>query len=371
MFCTTSLFAQTQYEYIESDRLGSRELKIQLPRNYVENAEKFYPLILVLDGDFLFEIVAGNVDYTSYWDDMPEAIVVGVNQVGTRPDDLFISDATFFPTQDGAKFYEFLGAELVPFLEENFRVGDFKVAVGHGESANFINFFSFRKAPLFQAYIALSPSMSPYMDTNLTERLTDLKSPLFYYMSTASEDFREQRKEISELNTKLEVIESDNLFYKFDNFDGLDHYGLVNTSIPNALQHTFLIYQPISRSEYKNHILTMETSPVDYLIEKYEMIETFFGIEKQILLNDFRAIATAIIKNEQFEYFKDLGKLAREYYPESLLQNYYMGRFYEATGNPKKAMKAYREAYIYQEIDGITKDDLLERADRIQAEFGY
>ena len=30
-----------------------------------------------------------------------------------------------------------------------------------------------------------------------------------------------------------------------------------------------------------------------------------------------------------------------------------------------------REAYIYQEIDGITKDDLLERADRIQAEFGY
>ena len=145
MFCTTSLFAQTQYEYIESDRLGSRELKIQLPRNYEENAEKVYPLILVLDGDFLFEIVAGNVDYTSYWDDMPEAIVVGVNQDGTRSNDLFVSDATFFPTQDGEKFYEFLGAELVPFLDENFRVGDFKVAVGHGESANFINFFSFRK----------------------------------------------------------------------------------------------------------------------------------------------------------------------------------------------------------------------------------
>ena len=115
----------------------------------------------------------------------------------------------------------------------------------------------------------------------------------------------------------------------------------------------------------------METSPVDYLIEKYEKIKTLFGIEKQILLNDFRAIATAINKNERFEYFKDLGKLARDSYPESLLHNYYMGRFYEATGNPKKAMKTYREAYIYQEIDGITKDDLLERADRIQAEFGY
>ena len=371
MFCTTPLYAQTQYEYIESDRLGTRELKIQLPRNYEENTEKYYPLILVLDGDFLFEIVAGNVDYTSYWADMPEALVVGINQVETRSEDLFVSDATFFPTQDGAKFYEFLGAELMPYLEENYRLGTFKVAVGHGASANFINFYSFRKTPLFQAYITLSPSMSPYMDSNLTEQLADLKSPLFYYMSTASEDFRDHRKDITALNTKLEAIDSNHLFYAFDNFDGLDHYGLVNTSIPKALQHIFLVFQPISRTEYKKYILPLETSPVAYLTEKYDRIETLFGIEKQILLNDFRAIASALDKKEQFEYFKDLAKLARESYPDSVLHNYYMGRFYEATGNPKKAMKTYREAYIYQEIDGITKDDLLDKADRIKVEYGY
>lgn len=371
MFCTTPLYAQTQYEYIESDRLGTRELKIQLPRNYEENTEKYYPLILVLDGDFLFEIVAGNVDYTSYWADMPEALVVGINQVETRSEDLFVSDATFFPTQDGAKFYEFLGAELMPYLEENYRLGTFKVAVGHGASANFINFYSFRKTPLFQAYIALSPSMSPYMDSNLTEQLADLKSPLFYYMSTASEDFRDHRKDITALNTKLEAIDSNHLFYAFDDFDGLDHYGLVNASIPKALQHIFLVFQPISRSEYKKYILPLETSPVAYLTEKYDSIETLFGIEKQILLNDFRAIASALDKKEQFEYFKDLAKLARESYPDSVLHNYYMGRFYEATGNPKKAMKTYREAYIYQEIDGITKDDLLDKADRIKVEYGY
>ena len=371
MFCTTPLYAQTQYEYIESDRLGTRELKIQLPRNYEENTEKYYPLILVLDGDFLFEIVAGNVDYTSYWADMPEALVVGINQVETRSEDLFVSDATFFPTQDGAKFYKFLGAELMPYLEENYRLGTFKVAVGHGASANFINFYSFRKTPLFQAYIALSPSMSPYMDSNLTEQLADLKSPLFYYMSTASEDFRDHRKGITALNTKLEAIDSNHLFYAFDNFDGLDHYGLVNTSIPKALQHIFLVFQPISRTEYKKYILPLETSPVAYLTEKYDRIETLFGIEKQILLNDFRAIASALDKKEQFEYFKDLAKLARESYPDSVLHNYYMGRFYEATGNPKKAMKTYREAYIYQEIDGITKDDLLDKADRIKVEYGY
>ena len=54
--------AQTQYEEISSIKLDeTRQLKIQLPRNYESNVEKTYPVIVVLDGDYLFEPVAGNV----------------------------------------------------------------------------------------------------------------------------------------------------------------------------------------------------------------------------------------------------------------------------------------------------------------------
>ena len=107
LFCTVILSAQTQYELLDTQSLGERELKIQLPRNYEENTETFYPLILTLDGDYLFEIVAGNVDYTAYWDDMPEAIVVGVNQIETRADDLYVSDNTFFPVKSGHSLTRF------------------------------------------------------------------------------------------------------------------------------------------------------------------------------------------------------------------------------------------------------------------------
>ena len=331
MFCTTILWAQTQYELIETETLGDRELKIQLPRNYEENLETYYPLILTLDGDYLFEVVAGNADYVAYWDDMPEAIVVGVNQSETRADDLFVSDNTFFPINSGAQFFEFISEELIPFLEDNFRVNDFKVAVGHGASANYIQFFAFKNKPVFQAYITLSPSLSPYMVDNLTAFFSDMKTPLFFYMATATEDFRENRTQILELNTKINSIESEQLFYGFENFEEANHYALVNRSIPKALHHIFLIYQPISRKEYKTHILPLETSPVSYLTEKYEKIEQLFDVEKQVLLNDFRAIATAIEKNKTYEYFKDLAKLARNEYPDALLNNYYMGRFYEAT----------------------------------------
>ena len=371
LFFKATLLAQTQYEFIESDRLGERQLKIQLPRNYIENTDQFYPLIVTLDGDYLFEPVAGNVDFISYWDDMPEAIVVGVNQDKDRAEDLKISDEDYFPIMSGAKFYEFLGAELIPYITENYRIGNFKVIVGHGQSANFINFFSFKKDPLFQAYIAMSPTLSPYMSDNLAKKFMSIKEPLFYYMSTSDEDYNENREGIKELDTKLQSIESKTLFYEFENFEGHNHYSLVASAIPEALQHIFKTYRPISRTEYKDNILKLESSPVDYLIEKYDMIESFFGIKKQILLNDFRAINAAINSKENLELFKDLAKLARENYPKSLLFNYYMGRYYEATDNPRKAIKVYQEAFVYDEIDGITIDDLLDQAERLKRENDY
>jgi hypothetical protein len=96
-----------------------------------------------------------------------------------------------------------------------------------------------------------------------------------------------------------------------------------------------------------------------------------FGIEKQILINDFKAIEAAIEKKEQFQYFENLGELARKQYPDALLGHYYLARYYEEIGEPKKAMKMYRSAYILDEIGGITKDLMLEKADEIKADFGY
>ncbi|WP_431159489.1 alpha/beta hydrolase-fold protein, partial [Winogradskyella poriferorum] len=71
------LGAQAIYKTIESEKLQeSRELKIQLPRNYDPETKRTYPLVVVLDGDYLFEPVACNIDYQAYWQDIPDCIVV-------------------------------------------------------------------------------------------------------------------------------------------------------------------------------------------------------------------------------------------------------------------------------------------------------
>ena len=372
VFCSSTLIGQTIYEEFESYKLGeTRQIKIQLPRNYDENTDKSYPLFLVFDGDYMFEAVAGNVDYYSYWEDMPEAIVVGVIQSDTRNDDCYYSEQNDLPVESGANFFEFISMELLPHIISNYRTENFRVAVGHGETANFINYYMLKPKPLFQAYIAVSPSLAPSMNDYISQRFQQYESKLFYYLATASNDIKSIKKDAETLNTTITSIDNKNILYNFDNFEGATHYSAPAHAIPKALESIFYVFQPISKKEYKESILTLETSPVEYLLEKYKVISDLFGIEKQILINDFKAIAAAIKKKEKWDYFEDLGKLARKEYPETVLGNYYLGRFYEETGHPKKAMRTYRSAYIFEEIAGISKDEMLERADRIKADFGY
>ncbi|GAL62143.1 alpha/beta hydrolase [Algibacter lectus] len=364
--------AQVKYETFESSKLGeTRQIKIQLPRGYDSNNDKSYPIFIVLDGDYLFEAVAGNVDYYSYWEDMPESIVVGVNQMDTRYDDCLYSEQNSLPVETGAAFFEFIGQELVPYIEKTFRTVNFRVAVGHGLTANLINYYLLKPQPLFQGYIAVSPELAPGMLDYIPEGLSKAESKIFYYLANTDNDGSSIKKMTNTLNTDIAALDNKNLVYNFDSFEGPSHYSVPTHAIPNAIEKMFHVFQPISKKEYKETILELQISPVLYLQEKYESINQLFGIDKKILINDFKAISAAIEKNELYEYYEDLGKLARKAYPETLLGTYYMARFYEETGEPKKAMRTYQSAYTLKEIAGVTKDEMLEKANLIKEDFGY
>ncbi len=364
--------AQVKYKTIESLKLGdTRELKIQLPRGYSSNTDKKYPLVIVFDADFLFEPVSGNIDYLSYWEDMPESIIVGVNQVDKRFDDCMYSEQTSLPIDSGVDFFEFISKELVPFINKTYRTTNFRVAVGHGDTANYINYFLLKPKPLFQGYVVVSPEIAPNMINYLPERLNKLESKTFYYLAYTKNDRSSIRKMTETLNKDISAIDSDYLEYNFETFESATHYSSPLYGLPRALESMFKVYQPINKNEYKDVILELETSPVAYLVEKYQTIKDLFGVEKKILVNDFKAISAAIEKTGQFEYYEELSKMARDEYPKTLLGDYYLARFFEEGNEPKKAMRIYQAGYILNEIAGITKDLMLERADSIKEDFGY
>lgn len=368
------IYSQSQiiYEEFESNKLNeSRRLKIQLPRDYEANTEKVYPIVIVLDANYLFEPVAGNVDYFSYWEDMPESIVVGIMQGEKRYDDCNYDSTNFMPDGIGADFFEFIGLELIPFIDNNYRTAKFTIAVGHDFTANFINYFLFKDPPMFNGYINLSPDLAPYMDERLPERIPQIQSKIFYYLATGSDDIKDLR-EISEmLNATLKELKSDNFNYNFDNFQGATHYSLVARAIPSALEKMFAVYRPISQEEYKDVILNLKTPISQYLIDKYATIKDLFGLTNPIRENDYIATFKAAEKKKQWESLRIIATIANKQYPNTVLGDYYLARYYEETGEAKKAMRIYQAAYDKEEVDFITIDVMLDRAEKIKEDFGY
>ena len=369
---TSSTQSQVLYETINSTKLGTeRELKIQLPRNYDSNTEKRYPLIIVLDGDYLFEPMAGNVDLYSYWEEMPEAIVVGLNQGNSRRDDSYYGEQDFLPSESGAAFFEFLGMELLPHLDRKYRTAQFVVVAGHDITANFINYYLFKENPIFEAYINLSPELAPEMANRLVETFRTAPDHKWFYLATSSGDVKALREDSEVLNEQLQGIDNGFFHYKFDNFDGASHFGLVGEAIPRSLQHIFSTFSPISMKEYESKIVTLETSPYDYLVEKYEQIEQLYGLDLPIRVNDFLAVGKALEERQNWDDLEKLGDLARQEFPGTTLGIYYQARAYEAYGRFRKAMKHYQSAYGMEEVSFVTIDFMLDKAEKIKNDFGY
>lgn len=372
LFIGLQSYSQAKYTSVSSQILGEdREIKILLPRGYSSDDDKAYPVIYVFDGDYLFEAVAGIVDYYAYWEDMPEAIVVGINQSETRSDDLFYSEQNSLPIESGAEFFEFIGKELIPHIEKNYKTEPFRAAIGHGETANFINYYLIRQNSVFNAYVSISPDLALDMEKYLAERLKTIEQKIFYYLAVSTADVKHIMEGSASLNKTLNGIENTNLLYTFNEVEGPTHYAMPAHAIPKALESIFFIFQPISKKEYNESILKLDTSPVEYLEQKYEEIKTMFGIDKQISINDFKAIAAAIKKKEKWEYYEDLSKLAKKNYPDTVLPKYYLGLYQENIGESKKAMKTFQSAYNMEEIGGITTDFMLEKAEDIKRDFGY
>jgi predicted alpha/beta superfamily hydrolase len=366
--CFSSAFAQKITDTLVSKKLNQeREITIGLPASYAQNPTKKYPLVVVLDGDYLFDAFQGVLNYGAYWDDFPETILVGItqNKNDERSYDCSADEMSGLPDSESKKFFEFIGLELMPALEKEFRIAPLKIIAGHDITAGFINFYLYKNQPLFDGYISLSPQLANGMTEQLPQRLTEIQKQLFYYQASADGDLKSIQQSTKLLDENIVALHSATLNYKYDEFKGLSHYSLVPQAIPSALYQFFALYQPISMNEFNDKIAVLPSGYVDYLTQKYELLEKTLHIEIPIRVNDFKAIEAAILKNKQYEEFGKLAEISDKYYPKSMLSDFHLGMMYENMGDYKKAAKAYQKAYQKEEIGSLTKDMMLDKSDEL------
>ena len=370
LFCSAFASAQnTVIDSVTSKKLKeTREISIALPPSYKKDKDRKFPLLILLDGEYLMPAFTGALDYGAYWEDIPEMIVVGIsqNKNNERDTDVTYDKETGLPEGKGNDFFDFIGTELVPLIEKSYRVAPLKLIAGHDITAGFANYFLYKDIPVFDGYILLSPDLPPGMEEQIPERLEKVQKPIWYYHCTADGDVKKLATRIRKLDESAKNIKRPGLNYRFDDFKGASHYSLVLYAIPNALYNFFSVYQPISANEFNEKIATLPEGYVKYLIDKYEVIEKTMGMKMKIRLNDFKAIEAAIIKNKAYNEFDQLSALADKQYPRTMLADYEMGQMYEKKGDYARAIKSYMRAYQMEEVGDLTKDMMINKADEMK-----
>lgn len=365
LICATS-YSQVTYKELSSERLNSeRKLKIKLPKDYDPDSEIKYPLIIVFDADYLFEPVAGQVDFQTYFDDMPSSIVVGIMQGENRVYDGYYDALTGLPTESGLRFHDFIGDELLPYLDKEYNTSKFRVAVGHDIMGNFINSYLFKKDASFQAYVCISPDFVGSLRNFVSKRLALFKEDVFYYLATSENDIPEIRENILSTNTLINEVENRYLTYYFDDFKDETHYTIVTGGIAKSFDKIFSIYNPLREKELEEKVLPYEGTLDNFLVDRYKRIEKLFGITKEISEKELEKVAKVAEEREDFKSLDKLGKLANKLFPETMLGTYYIAHAAEKRGKTKKAKKLYESALILNDATNIDKDYIAAKIEEL------
>ena len=246
---------------------------------------------------------------------MPEAIVAGVYQSkhNARYQDCGFEPDSGLPTEKGKLFFEFLGMELIPYLENKYSTAPFKMFVGYDITANFGNYYLFKENSLFDAYLIISPTLAPEMDTRIPARLSAMNKKIFYQIILEGGK-GDNTNAVLALDQSLKSLETKNLTYSFDQYPTADHISVATYGIGKAFDTVFGLFKPISPKEYREKILSSEEPVFKYLQDKQSTIFNLFGIKMAASLNDIMAIYAATRKKEDVCFYSTFFKVLLQQY---------------------------------------------------------
>jgi hypothetical protein len=349
--CSTVYGQQILTTTIESDYLeNSRDVRIYIPKSYELDSVKSYPLAIVFDAEFLFDIYVGNSVLFASKDKAPEQIVVGINMAETRKNDTYFNINTGQLNPTNQAFYEFIRDEVTFYMESNYRTSPFISLIGTGTSANLISQFLKESKPIFNAYVCINPIFSDFIRQQMQNFALERygkEDNTFYLYTNNSNTFSPKRQTlINQVQTFLGNYEIENFNIVNDYITTKSSISTIGEAIPRAITKVFELYSPISKDEFDTKIKNL--SPEDaiaYLENKYIEIEFLFGSNLGIREQDVFAVESIIIDKENGDYLRDFGKMILKLFPSSPLGDYYIGRYYEEGNMIKKALKHYKIGY--------------------------
>ncbi|AVR44564.1 esterase [Christiangramia fulva] len=335
-----------------------RLLDIHLPKNY-ENSQKTYPVMYLLDSYYKFDKAVGTLNSLVLNELIPDMIIIGIRNTRRNrdltPGTEILDDANKkrLPNAGGADaFTDFLGKELIPYVNKNYRAAPYKIIVGHSLGGLF-NVYTFFKDPeLFDAYLTISPSLwyeNPILKKELGEVLKDHQDiHSKFYMSIANEGGTMLGNTYILTGKFTSYIKEHNdvdLQFRFDPMFEYTHGTVSYPSIYNGLKFIFADLQyevPRSKEEIlakggPQKVMEEIESYYSGLSEKYG-----FELSSENAMTD---LGFALMKEPEFlDAAVEAFKYNTEHYPDSFDAYSTLGMAYEKKGEVEKARRNYERA---------------------------
>ncbi|MHA2425106.1 MAG: alpha/beta hydrolase-fold protein [Candidatus Thorarchaeota archaeon] len=336
---------------VKSEVFGEdRTVLVRCPKNY-NASDKRYPVLFLLDAEFFFYQAIAAVEFLSECGyitpkPIPEMLIVGIVNVDRNRDYTPTyapkqREVLEFPTSGKAdKFLEFLKLEVIPLVEEKYRVHPFRILAGWS-LGGLLTIHSFLYHPdLFSAYLSISPSL--WWDEDLyVERTKSLLSegsisdkPLV--VTIGSEEGGDIGRSVRDGFIPLLANQSE----KFSRFKAVE--------LPHE-NHTFGPYRAIyegMRALYSDDIIPQEIigKGLDAVSSFYDNLSKKYGYEVLIPESAYSQIASSMYKQGKESEALEVAKTYVQEYPESSYAHYYVGTRYLRAEHTELAEEYVRKA---------------------------
>jgi len=356
-----------------------RRIWIHLPGN--GNAPYFnaqrYPVVYLLDGDTHFASVTGMIQQLSEMNGntlIPQMILVGIpntyrirDLTPTRGEgNAYVDSAAIVSAGGGERFTEFLEKELIPRIDSMYPTAPYRMLIGHSLGGLMVINTLVHHQHLFNAYLAIDPSMwwddqkllrqaeatlareqfkgktlflavantmPPHMDT--AQVRTDTTATTLHIRS------------ILRLSDALKKNRDNGLRWEYKYYDGDGHGSVPLIAEYDAFRRIFDYYNYPVNNLFDSSLSAK--AAVDAIADHYKNITEQMGYANLPPEFPMNGLGYGFLQRKMTEKAEAFFKLNTENYPKSNNAFDSMGDFYRTMGDKKKAIEAYRRSLSLKE----------------------
>ncbi|MDF2190334.1 alpha/beta hydrolase-fold protein [Paraflavitalea sp. CAU 1676] len=306
-------FARNYYvDTIQSVSLNAkRTIKIYLPDDF-KPADK-YPVIYVLDENWMFEPVVSDVAKLLDFDVIPKCIVVGINSPN-RSNDLTPNLNTGAFTGSNKKFNDYLTKEVPEHITRKYSAPVFSILVGHSDGATFAQNAMTANPAAFRGVICLSQNL---FGNELEQYINYSKEPFpnnnYYFVASGTRDATSRLRSGMKLDSLFRTNSNPCLKVKHEVYEA-DHSGVAGMGLANGLGFIFSdYYQPNGWDRrLADSLRSIHKDPTVLIESTLERINKIYGTDAKADRNAIMDLAFGIITN------KDQAKSYLEYFKKNL-----------------------------------------------------